>query len=151
MWWRDCWLPRKVRAVDAWRLMERARVECGGVPGGGVGTLGQRQSIWVLQHKCGAAATWFKPCRPVHLCLWAGSGFASWRSLLSALGDRIVDELDSASLYRSAWVEGRQCLTTCAPVELPLASLAALRLPAPALCSHPSLLCPAAPQRCAAG
>ncbi|PRW58104.1 PAB-dependent poly(A)-specific ribonuclease subunit 3 [Chlorella sorokiniana] len=31
-----------------------------------------------------------------------GSGFASWRSLLSALGDRIVDELDSASLYSDA-------------------------------------------------
>lgn len=30
----------------------------------------------------------------------AGSGFASWRSLLSALGDRVADELDSANLYR---------------------------------------------------
>jgi hypothetical protein len=30
----------------------------------------------------------------------AGSGFASWRSLLSALGDRVMDELDSAAIYR---------------------------------------------------
>lgn len=31
-----------------------------------------------------------------------GSGFASWRSLVSALGDRLVDELDSAALYSDA-------------------------------------------------
>ena len=33
-------------------------------------------------------------------CLGAGSGFASWRQLLGALGDRPLEELDSTSLYR---------------------------------------------------
>lgn len=37
--------------------------------------------------------------RRTALCCPAGNGFASWRSLLSALGDRVAEELDSASLY----------------------------------------------------
>lgn len=68
---------------------------------------GMRQVCLARCFSLGAGLlTGFRPCcRPRWPCCGAGSGFASWRSLLSALGDRVADELDAANLYR--WVHCR--------------------------------------------